>query len=376
MYSDKEVNNLIKKKKIILTTYGHNGLDWLQSMIDGNSKVLMMPAFSFFRTIRYLKITKELNFDEISQKISLIFFKDKSYQVRRRKFIYNKNEYLNFKKNLRYYLKKNLSNNFYENIFLSIHLSFAQLKKIDIKKIGCIICQEHLSTNLYLYKKFFQDDLNFIVMMRNPKAAIAGSINSQKKSNNNKFLPAQDFILIMHTWFAGKIFFKSIKKPNVYTVINEKINQYQKHELIKLFKWIGVKIEKINFRETILRKNWNGESSYLKTNKEKDLIKKVPKNFYSSRNVEKRWRSILDKKTILVIESLLFDIFFIYKYKTDFKINPLIKLKALITYIFLFRKIKYYNRKRFFILTKAKYFLKKIIIIKFPFFASKFFHSK
>ena len=34
-----------------LSSFGHNGLDWIHSLIDNHPEVLIMPAFSFYRTL-------------------------------------------------------------------------------------------------------------------------------------------------------------------------------------------------------------------------------------------------------------------------------------------------------------------------------------
>ena len=45
-----------KLQTTFLLTFGHCGIDWLHSLLTSNSKILIMPALSFFRVWRYLDL--------------------------------------------------------------------------------------------------------------------------------------------------------------------------------------------------------------------------------------------------------------------------------------------------------------------------------
>ena len=60
---EKKLIQKIKKMPLtVLSTFGHNGLDWVHSLIDNHSQILIMPAFSFFRSLERIKLhNKEIN---------------------------------------------------------------------------------------------------------------------------------------------------------------------------------------------------------------------------------------------------------------------------------------------------------------------------
>ena len=48
-----------KLKIFNLSTFGHNGVDWMHSLLDSHPDILIMPAFSFFRSLNRLKFRKK-----------------------------------------------------------------------------------------------------------------------------------------------------------------------------------------------------------------------------------------------------------------------------------------------------------------------------
>ena len=108
----------------VLESAAHSGIDWTHSLLDSHSQILIMPAFSFYRTIYEIEIRnsidlKRKNNDEISEIFSDLFLNDKIYQVKRRKFIYNEEEKKIFKESFCKYLKNN-NDNFYKKIFQNL----------------------------------------------------------------------------------------------------------------------------------------------------------------------------------------------------------------------------------------------------------------
>ena len=57
---------LKKTRIIVLGSFGHSGIDWLHSLIDGHKNVLILPAFSYFRTIDRLKKRHRINILKIN----------------------------------------------------------------------------------------------------------------------------------------------------------------------------------------------------------------------------------------------------------------------------------------------------------------------
>jgi hypothetical protein len=56
-----EIQIIKKLKIVILSSFGHNGLDWLHSLLDNHPQALLMPAISFYRTCDFYRIQKGVN---------------------------------------------------------------------------------------------------------------------------------------------------------------------------------------------------------------------------------------------------------------------------------------------------------------------------
>ena len=328
----------------ILSTYGHNGVDWLHSLLDGSDEIIVMPAFSYFRTLNVLNISKYNNYETIVEKLIKNLKYNPTYLVRRRKFLFNDEEFDNFGNYLIEYLNEKKEKNFERNFFFGIHYSYAKLKKININKIKAIISQEHVPFYLIRYKKIFS--CNFIIMVRDPRAAIAGSIKAMSRVKADNILNAHDFNFIILYWLNARYNIKKIiskNSSNIKFMQNETMHLNLEDEMKKLCAWIGIKFSKKNLQETILGTPWLGESAYLPVNNENDLLSKVPINYYNSDEVIKRWRLQLDSKMINMIEIICMTEMKRFNYEPDFKPSLLRKIDAYFTYFSVFRKIRLQN---------------------------------
>ena len=134
-----EFNKLKNISLTVLTTFGHNGLDWMHSLLDSHSELLIMPAFSFFRTVDRIKLhNKNINFDkknsinQISELFANMFLKDNRNKTQRRNFISTKIKKAEFKKYLIFWLKNSDINDFKKDLFLGIHYAYIKIYKIII----------------------------------------------------------------------------------------------------------------------------------------------------------------------------------------------------------------------------------------------------
>ena len=132
-----------------------------------------------------------------------------------------------------------------------------------------------------------------------------------------------------------------------------------KGEMVKLSKWLNIKYSKSLLTETFLGKKWIGESAYLS---KVDLKIPYPKDYYKPENIEKRWRSVLNKKSILVVETVFEKIMIKYKYKFDNKLNLRKRFKGYINLLFGFNETN-----NFFYRIKGliKNIIRRILIIFF-----------
>ena len=44
----------------MLSSFGHAGVDWIHSLLDSHKDILIMPAFSFFRTLHKIEKVNQL----------------------------------------------------------------------------------------------------------------------------------------------------------------------------------------------------------------------------------------------------------------------------------------------------------------------------
>jgi len=346
--------NILKLKKtsvVVLGSFGHSGIDWLHSLIDGHKGVLILPAFSYFRTIDRLKIRYQIdilkisNLKKISEIITNLFFKDKAYRVKRRKFIFTYQQKKKFQKTLNFYLQ-NDNDTLVKRIFFGIHYAYLKLYNIKNDNIKCIVIHEHVAWHCYKYNSIF--NTKFLFIFRDPRAALGGGILKMKNSNVEKKINSFQFdTLFLHMISALKFIVNRQNKNKCLVLFNEKMHLNLTKEMKKLCIWLKISFSANLLKQTFLKKKWKGESAYLA----KDELKKEPsKDFYLPTNVEKRWRSVLKNKDILMIEVLFEKQILLHKYKFYNQLNFVKRLNGYFYFLFGY-------------LWQPKYFFLKYLVI-------------
>ncbi|MDC0346730.1 hypothetical protein OAM62_00965 [Candidatus Pelagibacter sp.] len=347
----KEILALKKKKLFVLSSFGHAGIDWVHSLLDGHEEILIAPAFSYYRTYYRFLYRSKINlfliedYDYLSKIISDLFYFHPGYKVKRRKFLFNLTEKKNFEKYLKIYLKTD-TEILEKKIFYAIHFAFAKIKKKKIDKIKNIVIHEHVAWHCFRYLTIFKS--KFIFIFRNPKASLGGAVLKMKKSNKSKILKSIQFdTIILHMKTALEFIIKYKNKKKFYILQNEKMHENLKSEMLNLANWMKIKFSKQLLSQTFLKKKWLGESSYLAKD---ELKKNPPKNFYQPIEVEKRWRSVLDKNDILMTEIIFQKQMKLMNHNIENKISFINIIRGY--FIFLLRYIY-----------QEKYFFSKTIII-------------
>lgn len=364
--------NLEKLPIFVLEAAAHAGIDWTHSLLDSHSEILIMPAFSFYRTMYEVEIRKSINLEkkdmnEISEIFSKMFLEDKIYRVKRRIFIHNQKERLEFQKHLHDYLIGE-SNDLHKKIFYGIHYAFYKLNKIDISKVKCIVIHEHVSWHYYKYDFFFK--AKHILVFRNPKAIIAGSFYKLRQLNKIGTVNAFQFDTIILDMITTYEIFK--KNNNNYFILqNEVMHLDLKGQLNNLCNWM-----EINFEETLLNQTfngieWKGESSYLAWD---EVDERPGEEYYLEKNVEKRWRSVLNKKDILFIETIFHNYMIRLKYKFDNKMNFQKKIIGYYYYLTLYLRQDNYGFSKN--LSLVRNIIRKILILFFTYRISSLFKFK
>ena len=368
-------DNLKKLKIYILTAHSHNGLDWIHSLFDSHKEILIMPGFSFMRTITIYKIDL-INYDnsKIAKTFSDIFYKIKAYKLQRRNFIRNLKQRKFFYKKMLFYLNTSNEVNIFKKSFFSIHYAFAELYKIDISKKKILIAQEHVSWHCEFYEKTINPHYLFVI--RDFRAAFAGSLNAGTKINKIKKITSNQFDKVLINWILGTRFIKKLrnsKNKNYTYIINEKMNYNLEKEMKKLCKNIKVNFYKSSLKQTFLGKEWYGESSYLMKNIEKgtDLDKKAPKDYYLLRNVKKRWSNFLSQKEISIFNSFLNEELVFFKYsKSKTSFLRYIYSIVQINFIYLLQDRYFFNTQ----LIILRNIVRRFLVINFPKISLKIFN--
>ena len=364
--------NLEKLPVFVLEAAAHAGIDWTHSLLDSHSEILIMPAFSFYRTIYEVEVRSSINLQkkdmkQISEIFSQLFLNNKIYRVKRRIFIHTEEERLNFQKYLFEYLDNN-SSDLYKKIFYGIHYAFYKLNKIDINKIKCIVIHEHVSWHSHKYDLHF--NAKHILVFRDPKAIIAGSFYKLKQLNKIGKVNAFQFDTIILDMITTYQIFKMNNK-NFFVLQNEIMHLDLEGQLNHLSNWMGIKFEKSLLDQTFNGIEWKGESSYLAWD---EVDEKPSEEYYLEHNVEKRWRNVLDKKDILLIESIFHNYMTRLNYKFDNKINLFKKIKGYYYYFTLYLQQDRYGYSKPLIILRN--IIRRFLILVFTYRITNFFKFK
>ena len=71
----------------MLGSFGHAGIDWTHSLLDNHKQILIMPAFSFFRTLYKIEKINGISIQKLSDNkyasevLTDIFYLDDSYRL-------------------------------------------------------------------------------------------------------------------------------------------------------------------------------------------------------------------------------------------------------------------------------------------------------
>ena len=348
----------LKKKLIVLSTFGHCGVDWLHSLLDDHKQILIIPSLSFYRKSEIVKKKFKINTKNkmlFVEKLLDLLLKTRTHTMRLKILRYPQKKTL-FKKYVYHYLSQRENFNLNKDLFEAIHFAYVKINNIDIKKKKVIVAHEHLPWNCYKYKKYF--DTKFVLILRDPRASIAGSIKYLKRFTQQ--LTGYQIDMIFSYFLSAFALSEQTNKKKLYVIRNEKMNLNLKKEMKKLSNWMGVNYDKSMLDSTLLGKKWNGESAYIAKN---DLRKKVPKNYYNIKNVKARWMKVLNYEQTKQIATVLYKIFNKFNYKKRFNESFTSNLRNYFRFTLNIDFQK--NFKNINIIRMCKNFIKRTSIIKF-----------
>tara|TARA_B100000963_G_C22638223_1_gene678797 strand:+ start:908 stop:2047 length:1140 start_codon:yes stop_codon:yes gene_type:complete len=375
--SNLEIQKFHRLPVTILSSFGHNGLDWLHSLLDGHSQIVLMPAYSFYRTLDFYKKLRghsllELNKSAtLASNLSKFIWEDPSYKVVRRRFLNDHQETEIFQKHLTNYIDQCEEDNLEKALFFGVNYAFCKLHNRPLDSIKMIISQEHVSWHSEKYKNIF--DSNFVLMMRDPRAGLAGSWKRQVENAGYKSVNPYDFDkgILVGTYlerFCKK--HSDFAERKVRVMVNEEMHDDLRGQMTNLCKWLNLDYEESCLEETFLGKEWLGESSYLAVD---ELSERPPDDFYTKENIEKRWRGQIDNNSINMIEYLFKKSISDYGYNRDNSENIISSLKALRKYLFTML-VNPKEQDRFLVPIKSlRNFFRRFFVLFFPLSTPKIF---
>ena len=313
-----------------LMTFGHCGLDWMHSLLDSHKQILITPALSFYRCWKILDADTATNVNEmfnIWNKYITKYIGPDSHNEQK-KFLHTDQEMELFFSEFRKHLESDGINKI--SVFWAIHESYALAKGIQIDSIKSIVVHEHLP---WPFQEIFLDfdNANFLIMMRDPRAAIAGLFKG--RVSDFGYLPDFAFNIILESWLQGvEIYNKyhQVLGSRLKIVKNEDLHDSLEINMRDIAKWLQIDFSKSMWAST----NASGiisipDSRYL------DDIKKINySEFYSPKNIRKRWLSVCNDKEILMIETILRDIMTQFEYDRMTRDTVISRVKGYVFFMF------------------------------------------
>ena len=287
-------------------TFGHCGIDWLHSLLDSHKQILIMPALSFFRCWKMLNCNNAKNSREMYDKwyryINNYIGPESNNE--QKKFLHSKKEMELFFFKFNELLK--IEGIDKVTVFWIIHNSYAYAKKINLNHKNIVVSHEHLpwpfENILYDFPKS-----NILMIMRDPRASIAGIIYGRKKEFG--YLPDYTFNTIIENWLHAqdmwKKYYNALGK-RFKVVKNEDLHENLEKSMRELAYWLSV-----DYDDSLLYSSFSTgkpaptDSKYLDNGKEPESLD----NYYLPENIKRRWMSVLNNgNEILYIENFLNEI--------------------------------------------------------------------
>ena len=311
----------IKDKKVFfLLSFGHCGIDWTHALLTSHEKILILPAFSFYRG---WKNTTSVNNYQLCVDSVLCEWKryldyDYSDKEGGRFFCSNNDNelfYTRFKSNLTSFGLRRKS------VFYALHEAYAYVKNIDINYIEVIVEHEHVCFDVdCIFKDFLNP--NILFLLRDPRAAIAGYYRGIER----KCIERSDCYhhLISKSWAewrkATSLFYRhsSYKDSNIHIVKYENLVHDFTISIKNITSILGIKYRKILTIPTNADGTpWRTDTCYI-SNSDPDVNRDI---FFTKDRIKERWMSVLTKKDIISIEVVFSKIMKDFGYKKMYRMS-------------------------------------------------------
>jgi len=326
-----------------LMTFGHCGIDYLHSLIDAHQQVLLMPAFSFYRSWKMIGCDNASNRDEMFETWRTYLTDHDASQVDRRKLFYEDAEAERFFAEFKEALQD--SGLGHADVFYALHRAYCGARKIDLSGIKLLVAHEH---HPFVFDDIRSDfpDSRFLVINRDPRASLAGSFHQLEKAFGH--LPDYYFNFNVEIWMQAIRNWKQIgrKLPaDRYKVVrNEDLHAQLEDEMRGIAEWLGIDYSPVLLKCTFSGREWVGESAYMTPDS------KYPQpidEFYLPENVRERWMGVLSRKDIAVAELLTGDAMDAFGYERMTRRNVFWKFYAFVLYLLPHRGLYAHWRKSY-----------------------------
>ena len=117
----------------------------------------------------------------------------------------------------------------------------------------------------------------------------------------------------------------------------------------RLAKWMSIDYRNSLLEQTFMGQVWLGESAYLT---EERLQDPLPKNFYSLKEMEKRWREVLSKNDIVLLEVIFRNMIKEFNYTFDNSLNFFQILLNYLKFFFKYQHQEKYHINRYLIILR------------------------
>lgn len=343
-------------KIFVLSSLGRAGLNFLSASIDNHPQIIMMACLSFFRTIDHFKDSRNLTTENerkfFKEFLDYLYIKNK-FSIEG-KVIKNLKEKNKLNKLLLEEFKKQKKGHFYSKLFFALHFAFAKLHNKNINKKKIIVVYEKNPMYLDNYNKYFNNP-KIIMLIKNPLMSYSG--NKKASMNAGSYYPSK------LNFLYGQIDsgMKFINKNETKVIKIENLNLNFKKELKKLTKFMGISMSRTLFETTYLGKKWGHDSSFIVHGNQTYTKTKVNKNFDLPNNQLKRALSIINKKELIMVETIFKKVYLKFKYIKKIKPNL---YNSFLGYLYFLSSYK--NEKAGSIYLKLKNAILRMIIIIFP----------
>jgi adenylylsulfate kinase len=312
-----------------LMTFGHCGIDYLHSQLDSHEQILLMPAFSFYRSWKMIECDKASSAAEMSDLWEEYLRNNQASQVVRRKLFYDDDEadafYLKFSELLASSGIGRL------DVFYALHDAYCFAKNIDISTKRVLIAHEHVSLAFDQIRADFPQ-ARFLVMNRDPRASLGGSYRwlTDAIGHLSDYMFNYNIEIWMQAIRNWKTHGRKLGPDRFRVVLNEAMHADLEKEMRGIAEWLGIDYSPILLKCTFSGREWVGESAYMTSDN------KYPQpidEFYLPENIKKRWMGVLSHKDIAVIELVTGDVMDAFGYERMTPRNIFWKLYAFLLYL-------------------------------------------